>query len=131
MKIKISLFPLRSAAILLVMLVTSCAGASSSSPEEQLDPAAKQGKHIFTNLCAACHATTGETVIVGPSLAGIATTAATREEGLTARQYLIVSISKPEAFIVEGFKDVMPSDFGIKMSGEEFDDLVTYLETLK
>jgi len=113
------------------MLVTSCAGASSSSPEEQLDPAAKQGKHIFTNLCAACHATTGETVIVGPSLAGIATTAATREEGLTARQYLIVSISKPEAFIVEGFKDVMPSDFGIKMSGEEFDDLVTYLETLK
>jgi len=113
------------------MLVTSCAGAGSSSPEEQLDPAAKQGKQIFTNLCAACHATIGETIIVGPSLAGIATTAATREEGLTARQYLIVSISKPEAFIVEGFKDVMPSDFGIKLSGEEFDDLVTYLETLK
>ena len=113
------------------MLVTSCAGTANSSLDELLDPAAKQGKQIFTNLCAACHATIGETIIVGPSLAGIATIAATREEGLTARQYLIVSISKPDAYIVEGYNDVMPSDFGIKMSGEEFDDLVTYLETLK
>ncbi|MCH7662658.1 MAG: cytochrome c [Chloroflexi bacterium] len=131
MKINVLPFPLLSAAILSVMLVTSCAGAGNSSPDKPLDPAAEQGKTIFRNFCASCHATIGETVIVGPSLAGIATIAATREEGLTARQYLIVSISKPDAYIVEGFKDVMPSDFGIKMSGEEFDDLVTYLETLK
>ena len=123
------LFPLLSALIITVLLVTSCAGGSSS--EEPLDPLVAQGKAIFRNFCASCHATTGETVIVGPSLAGIATTAATREDDLTARQYLVISINKPDAYIVEGFNDLMPSDFGIKLSGEEFDALVVYLETLK
>ena len=129
MKTNKLLSSLLSAAIITVLLMTSCSG--DNIPDNPLDPVAEEGKTIFRNFCASCHATTGETVIVGPSLAGIATTAATREDDLTARQYLIISINKPDAYIVEGFNDLMPSDFGIKLSGEEFDALVIYLETLK
>lgn len=112
-----------------VLLMIGCEG--ENSPKETLDPSAAQGKKLFTTHCAACHATSGNTVIVGPSLAGIATRAGTREAGMSSKEYIITSVLTPDAYIVEGYDNLMPSGFGTKLSGVEFDTLIAYLETLE
>jgi len=89
------------------------------------------GKMLFTTHCAACHTTVPGTVIVGPSLAGVATRAGTRVAGQDAPTYLQTSLLAPGAFIVDGFPESMPPDFGKRLSGEEFDAIVAYLLTLK
>jgi hypothetical protein len=70
-------------------------------------------------------------VIVGPSLGGIASTAGSRVEGLDAQQYIEQSLLTPDAYVVEGYTDLMPKDFGRKLSGEELDAVVSYLLTLE
>ncbi|HET7087792.1 MAG TPA: hypothetical protein VFL17_04000 [Anaerolineae bacterium] len=69
--------------------------------------------------------------VVGPSLAGVAARAAGRSPGLGARRYLELSILKPDAYVVQGFSDVMPRGFGDKLTGEELDALLAFLLTLK
>jgi mono/diheme cytochrome c family protein len=86
---------------------------------------------VFQQNCATCHSADPNTVIVGPSLAGIASRAATRVEGLDAQQYIEQSILTPDAYVVEGYTDLMPKDFGRKLSGEELDAVITYLFTLE
>lgn len=77
--------------------------------------------------CQGCHGTG-----VGPDLQGIATRAGTRESGLSAEQYLHESIVQPNAFIVDGFQpNVMPQDFGQRMSAQDLADIIAYLLTLK
>ena len=70
-------------------------------------------------------------MIVGPSLAGIAERAPTRVDGLTAQEYVEISIVRPDAYLVEGFDDVMPANLGKKLTGDELDALVAYLLTLE
>src|SRR5574337_943643 len=81
------------------------------------DPA--QGELLFTGKvngqypCSACHSLQPNQTLVGPSLAGIATTAATRKDGYSAEKYIHESIVLPNAYIVEGFNQgIMPQTFG-------------------
>ena len=63
---------------------------------------ASSGEKLFqTKACASCHGhpRMPRSNLVGPHLAGIATTAATRVAGKNARQYLYESITDPNAFI--------------------------------
>jgi nitric oxide reductase subunit C len=90
-----------------------------------------RGRDLFTLHCAACHALVPSTVIVGPSLAGIAGTAGTRVPQMDAFTYLQTSITRPDAFLVEGFPNSMPPDFAKRLTGEEFDAIVAYLLTLE
>ena len=46
------------------------------------------------------------------------------------RDYLVQSIVDPSAHIVEGFFDAMPKDFGDRLSTDEIDTLVSYIESL-
>jgi hypothetical protein len=69
-------------------------------------------------------------MIVGPSLSGVASRAASRMEGVDGREYLLLSIIKPSAYVVDGFTNVMPSNFGKSLDGEQLDALVAYLLTL-
>lgn len=89
------------------------------------------GQTLFLQNCAACHATSGDAVIVGPSLAGVATRAETRVAGLDAREYIVQSITDPSAYVNPGFKDLMPKSFGNYFSDKELQELVDYLMTLK
>ena len=89
------------------------------------------GQSLFLQNCAACHATNAETVIVGPSLAGIAAQAETRVAGMDARSYITQSIIDPSAYLNTGFRDVMPKSFGTYFKDEDLQDLVDYLMTLK
>lgn len=97
-----------------------------------LTPLESQGRRVFESYCSRCHASSGETVIVGPSLAGIATRGDQRIEGMDAPAYIRDSIEDPTAFTVPGFPEgVMPSDLKDELSSDELDAVIAYLLILK
>ncbi len=101
------------------------------------DPRA--GKDLFyenslgTNAgCRICHSMEPGVRLVGPSLAGVATRAATRIPGMSAEEYLRQSIVNPDAYVVEGYpKGQMVPNLGAILSEEQIDDLVAFLMTLR
>ena len=111
------------------MILAACSGAGRSGPT--LTPVEQQGQAVFTLRCAQCHALTPNTVVIGPSLAGVATRAATRFPGYDAQTYLETSILLPEEYLVEGYTNTMPTNFGKELTSEELNSLVAYLMTLK
>jgi mono/diheme cytochrome c family protein len=127
--------PLLSLALLLFLLA-GCAIAedpavSKFPPTPALDALAESGKQVFVTHCGACHSTSAGTVIVGPSLAGIATHGADRVDGLDARTYVYSSIMQPADYLVDGYEDLMPKDLAKELTGEELDAVVAYLLTLE
>ena len=109
----------------------SCGGSETAVPTPTLSPQARQGEQVFIRECGACHSFSPDTIIVGPPLAGIGTHAATRVAGQDAQAYLLTSIMRPSAYLVEGFEDKMPANFGKKLTGEEIDAIVVYLLTIE
>lgn len=115
------------------------------SPEPVL-----RGKAVFHEEagCAACHAISGETVLVGTSLAGIASRAKRRIQSpdytgsaTTIEEYLRESILEPSAFVAEppegrtfttgAGESLMPGDYGDRLDEAQVQDLVAYLVTLR
>ena len=115
--------------IFTAMILAACSNANTMVPT--LTPVEQQGQAVYTLRCAQCHALTPDTVVIGPSLAGVATRAATRVPGYDSEAYLETSILIPENYLVEGFANTMPTNFGKELTSEEFSALVAYLMTLK
>lgn len=92
------------------------------------DPEA--GAELFVSLgCNGCHAVEGDTVMVGPSLAGLADRAGEMVEGLSAEEYVAQSIVEPDAHVVEGFNPgIMPPY--TDLSEADLAHLVAYLLSL-
>ncbi len=114
--------------LLVSVLLSACSDASNGqilSEEEQL------GQLVFKQNCAACHATSAELVIVGPSLAGIGQRAETLVSDQDGRSYILNSILKPAEYISEGFTDLMPPTLAKTLSSEEIDAVISYLYTLE
>jgi nitric oxide reductase subunit C len=104
------------------------------------------GEAVFRRsppACFSCHSTTEGTVLVGPSLAGLATRAATlvaspsyQGAARSAADYIRESILKPNAYVVQGptfgagGQSIMPPFDGV-LKPEEVDQLVAYLATFK
>ncbi len=98
---------------------------------------ADRGRKLFVGVfgCIACH---GDPEIpgsnnVGPHLAGIASVADSRKEGLPGMQYIYESILDPNAFIAPNCKNgpcqspsAMP-EYGSLMSVQNVADLLNYL----
>lgn len=118
-----------TAAILLPVLVSGCAGAAESAdnPTPTYTAEEQLGKRLFTTHCSSCHSTIPGSIVVGPSMAGVARRAASRMEGVAAREYLKMSIEQPGAYVVEGFADLMPVDIAESLSEEEMDAIISYL----
>jgi ferredoxin/cytochrome c2 len=101
------------------------------------DPAAGRDLYLDTRIgtntgCRICHSLEPGRRLVGPSLAGVGTAAATRVPGMTAGEYLRQSIVDPDAYTVEGFQPgAMLPDIADKLSEQQLDDLVAFLLTLK
>ena len=115
--------------LLLAGMLAACGGAAepTPTPAPTLDPELARGKRVFEANCGACHSLAPDTVLVGPSLAGIAQRGATRVDGLDARGYLYTSIMRPGDYLVDGFQDLMPSTLAKSLSGEDMDAVVAYL----
>jgi mono/diheme cytochrome c family protein len=107
------------------VLLAACAAGSPLADSEQA------GRQLFIQNCGSCHATTADTLIVGPSLVGIASRAGSTVAGLDAIAYIEQSILDPSAYVNPGHNDVMPKSFGSYFSNEELQAIVDYLMTLK
>jgi len=105
------------------------AGADSADAGEQLFKKSTVGT---TAGCKTCHSLEPGAVIVGPSLAGIASRAGNLVSGVSAEDYLRQSILEPDAYLVKGYPaSVMPKVWGEQLSEEQVNGLVEYLLTLK
>jgi mono/diheme cytochrome c family protein len=124
------------------LLVAGCGGGETVTPLPQtvegtvptetgggattIEPGnAKAGKEVFTTAaqptCGSCHTyeAAGTTATVGPNL----------DESLADKDaaFILESIVNPSAEIATGFTDVMPKDYGDKLSDKQLADLVAFL----
>lgn len=124
------------------LLVTACSASgteSSTSPEQNGDPAAAVGARLFAQGtlggqagCKSCHSLSPGGIGTGPSLAEIGLTAAERVPGLSAEEYLRQSIVDPNAYLVDDYtRGLMPRSYGDNLTPDEIDSLVAYLLTLQ
>jgi nitric oxide reductase subunit C len=126
MKIKVLIFIF----FMLALVLTACGG--SGTPSEA-------GKALFAQAtiddqpgCITCHSLEPGVIIIGPSVAGIASRAGQMVSGLSAEEYLRQSIVDPNAYLVPGFPtDTMPPVWGERLSEKQVDELVAYMLTLK
>ena len=127
-------------ALVLGALLAGCGGEKDVSPEPETvigtvpagetvnvnEGDAAAGKEIFMTTasppCASCHAfkAAGSTANVGPDL----------DEALQGKdaQFIIESITNPSAEIAPGFQDIMPKDYGTKLTQQQLADLVAFLQ---
>ena len=90
------------------------------------------GEKIFREKgqCTTCHGLgrAGR----GPDLAGVGARAGTRKPGTKAAAYLVESLLKPAAFVVEGFPNIMPdvSRPPIGLNRSELWAMATFLQSL-
>jgi cytochrome c len=118
--------------MLLAITLVAC-GGSEATPGTGGDVQA--GQQVFDEIasppCSSCHSIEAGVTLVGPSLAHIATEAATQVPGESAEEYLRQSIEDPNAYIVPGFSGIMPTTYGSQLSSKQINDLVAYMMTLK
>jgi len=119
-----------STLLLAILFMAACSNSAFEQPPT-LTPKQLQGQSVFNLRCAQCHAIVPDTIVIGPSLYGIATRAATRIEGYDAEAYIQRSILAPDSYIVEGFPNTMPTNFGRELTSEELFAVVSYLLTLR
>ena len=94
------------------------------------DEMIEAGERIFTTkgTCNICHAI-GRRGNRGPDLANIAQRAQERISGMSAKGYLLESLLKPTAYLVQGYGPLMPPMAGILTPGEIL-VTVAYLQSL-
>jgi mono/diheme cytochrome c family protein len=125
-------FRIKLCLFLCLLLLVACGGAAAEpTAVPTLSPQAQVGKQVFSRVCGACHSTSPDTIIVGPSLAGVASRAEARVEGQDAYTYLLTSVMQPDAYLVEGYENLMPASLSKELTGEELDAVIAYLQTLK
>ena len=116
--------------VLAAIILAACS-TTSATPTPTLDAIQQTGQAVYNLRCAQCHALAPDTVVIGPSMAGIATRAETRVEGYDAEAYIERSILVPGDYIVDGFTNTMPTNFAKELTSEELTGVVAYLMTLK
>lgn len=113
------------------LILSACSAAATPVPTPTPDPFILQGQAVFNARCATCHALVPDTIIIGPSLYGIATRAETRVNGQSAEEYITMSVLRPGDYVVEGFNNVMITNLAKELTSEELNALVAFLLTFK
>lgn len=119
--------------IAVMMLLAACGGGEGTTADDANDPLVAQGQELFQTGgasqvgCVTCHTLDG-TDLVGPTLQRISERAGERTN-LSAEAYLHESIVDPGAYLVDGYENVMNSNYDETLSDEEIDALVAYLMT--
>lgn len=103
-------------------------GEAPVAEEEGEVAPAESAKEAFSKFgCDACHM--GPEIDdggdMGPDLSKMAATAGKRKKGLSAEQFVVESITNPNAVIADGFdEDMMPDDFAEQMMVSELNMIV-------
>lgn len=118
-------------AIFTTILLLSACSQSEKPTLETGDELVAKGQEVFRKNCTICHSLTPGKVITGPSLSGVASRAETRIDGFEARDYIYQSITDPDAYVVDGFPNLMPPNFLAKLKPEEIDAVIAFLLTQK
>jgi cytochrome c551/c552 len=113
----------------LLLILAACGGGAPAEILPTRSAEQKLGATVFSQECARCHSLEPETVIVGPSLHGIADRAGSRVSDQDAAEYLLVSILVPADYIVADFDDLMPTSLGTDLTSEELDAVIAFLLT--
>jgi mono/diheme cytochrome c family protein len=123
--------------LVVTTLTASCGGASGGDPADSIADAAAEvvGEELFYERvigsnpgCITCHSLEAGVTLVGPSLAGISARAATTVPGLSAMEYLRLSITDPDSYVVDGFvAGSMPNGWDEALSDSQIDSLVDFL----
>jgi hypothetical protein len=112
------------------------AGATWSALQSQTEPPVTgpistgsgiDGRIVFmAKGCTGCHSRAGVpgSAMIGPNLTDLATRAGSRVAGLTAGDYVRQSLLEPQAFLVEGYFEQMPT---LPLSPNEIDLLIDFL----
>jgi cytochrome c2 len=127
---------MKQAILVMVLLFILAACTASGSPEATEAPLpvgdAARGEELFNSnvggapACGTCHRLTDES-LVGPGLLGYGERAGSEVEGQSAEEYTYQSIVRPAEHIVEGFNNVMYTEYQSKLSPQEIADLIAYL----
>ncbi|MFW2336265.1 c-type cytochrome [Ilumatobacter sp.] len=118
--------------VVLALASVSILAACGSNGDESIDlsPAALEGRGIVRSKgCASCHGSNGGGG-VGPAFVGLAGAEVVLEDGdvvVADRDYLVESMTDPQAKIVEGYRLPMPQN---ELTAEEIDAIVVYIEAL-
>jgi len=111
-----------------VSIMTAC--ASNSDESVDLSPAALEGRGVMRSKgCGSCHGSDGGGG-VGPGFVGLSGSDVTLDDGdvvVADRDYLVESMTDPQAKIVEGYRLPMPRT---ELSAEEIDAVVAYIDAL-
>jgi nitric oxide reductase subunit C len=122
---------IRYAAGFLILFLAACSTlvpppAPTRSPEEI------RGQRVFDSYCSRCHSTNVDTIVVGPSLAGIATKGEERITDMDAEMYIRNSIMDPNGYTVEGYPEgTMPSSLKDEIEKDDLEAVIAFLLTLE
>lgn len=90
-----------------------------------------RGGSIFAQQnCLNCHSLRGVGGVAGPTLDNVGNLAATRENGVTAAQYLRHLLLHPGDLHLPEYRPIMPG-VANSLSEQQLNDLVSYLLTLR
>ncbi len=132
------------ALILLAATLSGCGGTGAAGVAAPLGNA-ERGRTIFlavsihdTSGCITCHSLEAGKVVVGPSLAGIATRSVAiikspdyMGTAKTSEEFLRESITRPTAVLEAGFSHSVMPDWLTVLDRQEIEDLVAFLGTQK
>lgn len=106
----------------------------ASQSEVLGDPVARGEKWSREAGCIACHSVDG-TPLVGPSWLGVFGKEETMTDGTLVtidEDYLRESILNPNSLVVQGYPaNVMPADYGERLTLEQIQDIIEYIKSLK
>ena len=122
---------LRFVISILVLFLAACSSLVPP-PTPTISPQKIRGQGVFDSYCSSCHSTNSDVVVVGPSLAGIATRGGQRINDMDAEMYIRNSILDPNGYTVEGYPEgMMPSSLKDELAKEDLEALIVYLLTLE
>lgn len=122
--------------VAVISLIASCGGDDgSAAAEATVSEVEIVGEELFNERvigsnpgCVTCHSLNEGVMLVGPSLADLAARAAATVPGLAAAEYVRLSITDPDSFVVDGFvAGQMPSGWDETLSNDQIDSLVDFL----
>ncbi len=113
------------------------AAVTASPNVPALSADAVNGGRLFSTFqpaagiaCSTCHRIDSEERLVGPGLLDVARRAGATVKGMDVVDYLRESIVNPGAYVVAGYADIMPRNWGRVFSEKQIDDLIAFLLTL-